>query len=113
MNKSNFFNITRATSTITVDGMDGEIHCRELSAGTMGLLQKESMESSGASEIAQLAIVLIGGVVDDKGKPMFTNADRPKLLDMTMKSLQVISDEILKLTGLTNDDEGDDESPNE
>ena len=111
MNKSNFFNISRATSTIEVEGI-GEVHCRELSAGTMGLLQKENIGSPGSSEMAQLAIVLIGGVVDDKGKPMFTNADRPKLLEMTMKPLQVISDEILKLTGLTNDDEGE-EIPNE
>ena len=108
MNKSNFFNIARATSTITVDGIDGDVHCRELSAGAVALLQKES------NEMSVLAQVLLGGVTDDKGKALFTGADKGKILDMPMKPLQAIAEEILKLTGLdaAATDE-DDESPNE
>lgn len=105
MNKSNFFNITRATSTITVEGI-GEVHCRELSAGAVALLQKE------ANEMSILAAVVLGGVVDESnGKPMFTAADKSKVLEMPMKPLQEIAEEVLKLTGL--DGDAGEEIPNE
>ena len=105
--KSNFFNIARAASTIEVEGI-GEVHCRELSAGAVALLHKES------NEMSVLAQVLLGGVTDGKGKALFTGADKGKILDMPMKPLQAIAEEILKLTGLdaAATDE-DDESPNE
>jgi hypothetical protein len=105
-NKSSFFQIARATSTIEVEGL-GDVHCRELSAGSVSALQKE-----GNSEMDILAQVLISGVVDDNGKPMFTQADKSKLLDMTLSPLTAISEEIMKLTGLTDGGAGD-ESPNE
>ena len=79
---------------------------------TLALTNAEIMQQL-ANEMSVLAQVLLGGVTDDKGKALFTGADKSKILDMPMKPLQAIAEEILKLTGLdaAADDEGD-ESPN-
>lgn len=107
MNKSNFFNIIRATSTIEVEGL-GSVNCRELSAAAVAMLQKDQ-----ENEMNVLSAVLLGGVVDDSGKPMFAPADRSKILDMPIKPLQTISEEIMRLSGFDADLESDEESPNE
>ncbi len=98
MNKQSFFTIARATTVITVEGI-GEVHCRELSAGAVSALQAEK------SEMGILAQVVLGGVTDANGKPMFTNADKNKILDMPMAPLQQIAEAVMGLTGLEADEE--------
>ncbi len=104
MNKQSFFTIARATSTIEVEGL-GTVHCRELSAGAVSSL------SNAKTEMDILASVLLSGVTTEDGKPMFTNADKNKILDMPLAPLQQIAEEIMSLTGLEAGEESGEESP--
>ena len=106
MNKLDFLNnVSRKTSTITVEGL-GDVHCRELSAGAVSSLQGVE------GEMNILAKVVIAGMMDDAGKPMFTDKDKGSILDLPIAPLQAISEEIMTLTGLTGDDAEAEEVPN-
>ena len=99
-------NISHKTSTITVEGL-GEVHCRELSAGGVSALQPYE-----DAPIKATAMAVIGGLVDENGKTVFTKKDLDSVMDkMTMTSLNTIAEEVLTLTGLIADEAGE-ESPN-
>ena len=105
MNKLDFLNnVSRKTSTITVEGV-GEVNCRELSAGAISSIQ----DLKGDMNI--MAKIIIAGVMDDEGKPSFTDKDKGSILDLPLAPLKAISEEIMALTGLTDDAEAE-EVPN-
>jgi len=106
MNKLDFLNnVSRKTSTITVEGL-GEVNCRELSAGAISSIK----ELQGDMNI--LAKIIIAGVMNDEGKPSFTDKDKGSILELPLAPLTAVSEEIMSLTGLVGGDVEAEEVPN-
>ena len=107
MNKSELFkSYALKTDTIEVANWGGTVHIRELSAGAI-----DRMRSVGeGKELQMAATVIIEGVVTEEGKKFFVQNDLNQILDMSVKDLNTVSEAVLKLTGLMDEEDSEVES---
>tara|TARA_B110000503_G_C6950502_1_gene330798 strand:+ start:175 stop:507 length:333 start_codon:yes stop_codon:yes gene_type:complete len=107
MNKSELFkSYALKTDTVEVSNWGGTVHIRELSAGAI-----DRMRSVGeGKELQMAATVIIEGVVTEEGKKFFVQNDLNQILDMSVKDLNTVSEAVLKLTGLMDEEDSEVES---
>ena len=103
MSKHKFFKNSKtfATTDLEIEGL-GTIHLRELSALDMANIQKLNVgEMEIAGHIAATAIR------DDQGNRVFKPSEVEEFLDnITMKDMTTISEAVMKLSNLGDNDEG-------
>ncbi len=102
MNKNDIFNsYTLKQDKIEVPSWGGEVTIQELSAGAVSKLQATEGDALKAA-----ATIIVHGVVGEDGKKIFTPADIDKILDrISVTDLNMISEEILKLSDMFNAEE--------
>jgi hypothetical protein len=100
MNKSELFkSYALKTNTVELENWGGTVYIRELSAGAI-----DRMRSVGeGKELQMAATVIIEGVVTEEGKKFFVQNDMNNILEMSVADLNIVSEAILDLTGLTGD----------
>lgn len=103
MNRETF--ISRAKlKTRDIDIPDlGIVKVRELSAAQVSAYASEA--KAGKEEIDLLASLVIGSVVDESGKPIFsdTDQDRKVVRDMPLSILKAVAETAADLAGITAD----------
>lgn len=104
MNKNDIFNsYCLKQETIDVPSWGGEVRIQELSAGAVSKLQATEGDALKAA-----ATIIVQGVIGEDGKKIFTPADIDKILDrISVADLNMVSEQILKLSDMFNVEEGE------
>lgn len=103
MNKKDLFkSYTLTTGEVSVPNWGGEpIRIQELSAAAI-----DKMRALGeGKELKAAVLAIIHGVVNEDGKRVFNDSDLNNLMDMSVTDLNKVSEAVLKVSGLGEDEE--------
>lgn len=87
-----------------IPGWDGYVTIRELTA--QDVLRINDMRDAGAGHLVLSAQYMICALVDEDGNNLFTNDDVDRLIELGYDAITHITEKILILSGLLDEDEG-------